>query len=109
MRAAGLSLLAYCAALASTSEVPSSHHESATLDSVILSMIQQLWGEPATYRGSGAHMPEEWRDTFRHLVEGTDTALLATPADSAMRAKLLDHISLRKALDLERSTGACWD
>jgi hypothetical protein len=54
-------------------------------------------------------MPEEWRDTFRHLVEGTDTALLATPADSAMRAKLLDHISLRKALDLERSTGACWD
>jgi len=80
---------------------PKSFRESTTLDAVILSLIQQVWNEPESYSGSGSNIPTEWHGTFRHLVEGDFVALLAYAEDSRMRAKLLDHISLRSASLLE--------
>lgn len=98
-----------CMAQPIAREKPYSFRESITLDAVILSLIQQVWDEPETYRGSGSNVPIEWHDTFRHLVEGDTRSLLANTEDSAMRAKLLNHISLRSASLLESLPPVEWE
>jgi hypothetical protein len=90
-------LLLMCMGL--TSSRPS---QPSSLDAVTLSLLQSLWDTPASYQGSGSSIPEEWKPQFGHLVHADAERLLSDVHGCTIRSNLLEHISRRSSILLEK-------